>query len=600
MKNFRLVDTFQGYFNKRDITNMPSNALVIGSQNVIINDSEKVATRRGYIMDGERSGGEGDEFNPIVSSYDWLTSTGQERILRSWGENTSGVLEYRYVDEDGDIHWIPLLESMNSARINFTDWWDNDEAIDLLLFVSGENKINMWSGAVTTFASATANTITKQGSGAWAESRFLTGGTRQVVIEGTVYTYTGGENTDTLTGVTPDPSSAGHTVGAVVHQAVRVSADTPDAGVKNHIIKNLYNQIYVADINRRDVFISNVTDYEDFTITSPRAPGDPAVLTLDAPPVGFIPQEDSMYISAKKDQWYKVEFTLSNDLLGESLDVRRLKTAPGQGALSQSAIGHIKNNVVFISNEPTLDTLGRLENIDTPQSLPLSDPIKLDFDRYDFTDASVAYFKSQIFIAVPRESRVLIYDIERGLWQPPQILPVGRFSVIGNELYGHSSASPETYKLFEGTNDNGFVITARAVFSYRHFGRRDWKKNFNEWFTEGYISASTKLVVTFLYDFGGSNGVREHEIRGDDENNLFQPFEDASLGKNPFGDNPLGSLLSPIPTLSKLRHIKNMIKQDFYEIQVIYSSDDIDQQWELLSFGGNVGLSTYDNIEIKK
>jgi len=591
MKTFRIIDSYQGYQNKRDVTNMPTNFLVAPSQNVLINDAEKVSTRKGFTLFGEM----GEAENSITSGLDWEMSSGGEQNLRV----NDDVLEYLYIN-DGVPEWRELLDNLPTPLIRGDSWWDNSESIDLLLFVVGNSNIYSWSGAITTFASATDSTITKEGTETWGESRFLTAGTREIVIDGVTYEYTGGEGTTTLTGVTPDPTTAAHDAGAIVHQAVRVEADTPDSGVTNTLLRVLYNQVYVADETKRSVFISNVTDFTDFSLTSPRAPGDPAVLTLDSPPSAFIPQEDAMYISGKKDQWYEIKFTLSDDLLGEQVDVRRLKTGPGQGAISQEAVGHIKNQVAFISSEPTLDTLGRLENIDTPQSKPLSDPVKLDFDTFDFTGADVRYFKNSLFIAVPVEGLVLIYDIERQFWQPPQVLPVSRFMVRDGKLYGHSSAKPVTYELFVGANDNGLPINAIAAFSYRTYGQRFWKKTLNEWATEGSISANCELTLTLNYDFGGFTTNKDFIIRGDDDGLLFEPQQLAGIGKNPFGKNPFGSVLTPVAGLPKFRVINETVPNPFYEIQAIYESYGVDQQWELLSLGGNARFSPHDNIEIKR
>jgi hypothetical protein len=83
----------------------------------------------------------------------------------------------------------------------------------------------------------------------------------------------------------------------------------------------------------------------------------------------------------------------------------------------------------------------------------------------------------------PAEGLVLIYDMMRKLWQPPQTIPVSRFAIIGDEasgtaaLYGHSSVMNETYKLFVGTDDNGVAISQVARFAYNNGGTRGRLKN---------------------------------------------------------------------------------------------------------------------------
>jgi hypothetical protein len=103
---------------------------------------------------------------------------------------------------------------------------------------------------------------------------------------------------------------------------------------------------------------------------------------------------------------------LSSDNLKEALTVEKLKSGPLQGAITHKLIWKIKNSVVFVSNENVLDQLGRVENINTPQSRPLSDPVKKDFYPLDMTDANGIFYRDQSFITFPKQSLVMIFDHE--------------------------------------------------------------------------------------------------------------------------------------------------------------------------------------------
>lgn len=591
-KKFSLVNlrNFRGFIQKLDKTNIGANYLVENSQNVLSTDGGRLAARRGYTV----FGAEDSTLEPIESSFEWDSHRGVQHALRTHDDaSTNGTMEV-YTNNA----WITLISSLNTAQVNFTTYWDTTEMQDAMLFVAGDSNMYYWSGGTTTFASATATTITKQGSTTWAQDAFLTTGTRSVIIEGVTYTYTGGEGTTTITGVNPDPTVAGHTVGATVLQAVRTTANTPASGYDNDIIATLKNQVYVGDTERRDVYISAVGDYTDYTFSSPRAVGEGALLTLDETPTGFAEQEQDMYISTI-NQWYQTRFTLSSDLQNEALQIERLKTAPQQGAISQGAIFKIKNDVWFINGESAVDSLGRVRDILTPNSRNVSDPIKSLMLSYDLTNAHGKYFEYNVYIAIPNESRVLVYNLDKQYWEAPQVLPVSRLAIIESELYGHSNSTTETYQLFEGFNDNGNPIDARANFSYLNYGRRDHKKNLTEWLTEGYISSNTEVTMTLNYDFDGFTTIKEFLIDGDNEQILFQPVDDVSLGKKSLGKSPLGSSTEELPVLAKFRQINTTPKEDFYEIQVQYSSNDVDQQWELLALGGNATISTADNNEIK-
>jgi hypothetical protein len=152
MTKYDIQSQFKGYRNKEDITNMPRGFLVSGSQNVLTNAAERIASRRGYTLFGQ----ENIQDSGILSVYDWSTNRSKDQHLRSWGEN----LEYLAYDVDGNPVWTTLATGFSSTLFRYAEFWDTTELIDVLLFVNGTPNIYEWSGSTTTFASATANTIT--------------------------------------------------------------------------------------------------------------------------------------------------------------------------------------------------------------------------------------------------------------------------------------------------------------------------------------------------------------------------------------------------------------------------------------------------------
>jgi len=599
MDQYSITQEFKGYRTKTDKTKLPDGYLVDGSQNVLSTDGDNIKIRSGYTLDGAAN----SSLNPIESSYDWITHNGTELNLRSYDDE----LEFRYVDSSGNVTWTRIADGWSAVDFNYAEYWDTDEVEDILFFVNGDDNIYSWSGAYATvdITNSTSNTLVKQGTTTWGEERFIADGTnydKKLKINGTEYTYTGGEGTTTLTGVSPDPTAGGHSDGDLAVQSVSTTANKPGSNVKNDLIAVLDNQVWVGSLTNRQVYVSAVNDFTDYTFSSPRLVGEGVLLTLDASPTAFVVQEDSMYISAGKDQWYFSTFELSSDLQKESIFVKRLKSDSQGAAQSQGMVARIKNNVMFVSNEPTIDVLGRVEDVETPQSIPVSDPIKPTLEGYTFTGADSIYHRNNYYLALPEENRLLIYNFERSFWEAPQVLPAGKLAIIGGELYLHSNSVPETYKLFTGTNDNDTSINAIAKFSYHNYGDRVNLKNFDEWYTEGYIRQNTKLTLKLYYEYRGAETIKSYTIDGNDEDIIFKNTEDASLGKISLGKNPLGNTGSSdeSDTLNKFRQINQIVKSDFYEVQVSYESNSIDYQWELLGFGGNVKPSTSKPISIKK
>jgi hypothetical protein len=616
LAEFKLVSQFQGYITKVDPTNSSPGVLVAGSRNVLINEGERVQARQGYTLDGQPS----TAATPIRTSFDWTTRAGGDRNLRAYDDE----LEYRYVDEDGIVTWRKLADGFTSVEFNFAEWWDSTELISRLLMVNGTSNIFDWSGALTTFASATANTITKEGVTTWAEEGFYTSGTRTVVIDNITYTYTGGESTTTLTGVTPDPTGGGHAVGAVIHQGLRTTpntsiADLPDT-FQNDLISVIYQYVYIGSFVNQSVYVSQQNSITVFTFSAPRTPGQGAILNLDSCPTAFIPQEDGMYISSGTEDWYYSVLELATDQATEALFVKKLKTTPQGAAQSQALTGKIKNNIVYVTFEPTLDTLGPIELVQNPQQTNISDPIKPDFDSLSFTDASIFYFRELVLIALPAEGLVYIYNMSarsvnavsqsgslasgtfQKFWEAPQILPISRFAIIDGELYGHSSQVPETYKLFTGYNDNTNPIEAIAAFSYLNFGDRVNKKNFNEYYAEGYITPNTTLNLKLRFNYKGAAGTQNFVISGSDTQIVIDTTGDGSLGKQSLGKKSFAGRGTTVSDAlpPKFQVIKTANKIDFRELQVEFSSNGVDQRWELLGSGPQVMKSTAENFDIKQ
>ena len=599
MAKYTITDKFKGYNSKIDATKLTDGYLVSGSQNVLSTDGENIKIREGYTLDGAAN----TATTPIQSSYDWNTHSNTGLYLRSYND----TLEWRYKDADDAITWTAIGGSWSSVGFNFTEWWDGDQNKDILIFVNGTSDIYSWSGGNTTVASATSNTITKEGDSYWAEERFTSTADydKKLTINGVEYTYTGGEDS-TLTGVTPDPTDQGDdsvSEGDLAVQTITTHSDTPandDTVFTNDLVGVLNNHLFVGSTINRDLWISKTTDFTDYTHSSPRTSGEGDVLILDAYPVGLAVQEKYMYIAAGKDQWYKIVLELSNDLASEIIEVKRLKTTAQEAAISQGAISHIKNNIVYLSNEPTIDTLGKLEAIDTPQTLALSDPIKSELEGYDTSNAHIKYFRNNLYIALPSESLVLVYNIELGYWEAPQVLPIRRLAIIEGELYGHSNAVPETYKLFTGYNDNTNPIEAVAKFSYQNFGDRINYKNFDEFYSEGYIKSNTDLTLVIDYDYQGFTSSQEFTIAGNDNDILFQSSKDGSVGKTSYGKEPFGSIIDAPSDLAKFKQINTMVRQDFQEMQVTYKTNQVDGRWEVLAYGPATYLSSNKIINIKK
>ena len=192
---FKLVETYKyGYRNREDVTNLPPGVLIVGSQNVSTNVSERIQIRKGYRLDGEVS----EVIAPILSSFDWLTRNNGEKHVRAGFltvAGNDGKLQYRYVDSNGVVSWRDLMTSLTNVTFNFTTYWNTTETLREMLYVNGNGNVYRWNGATAEVSSAGAATLTKTGTTSWADSGFYVAGNKSIVIDGVTYTYTGGEST---------------------------------------------------------------------------------------------------------------------------------------------------------------------------------------------------------------------------------------------------------------------------------------------------------------------------------------------------------------------------------------------------------------------
>lgn len=584
--------------------------------------------------------------NPFTSIISWITIysglTDNDSVnFCSYWDITQVSNVTLFVNNTPNIYrWsgaqaVFFSATTNTITLNGTKTWEqlgfDVNGIGTIDYVITSPNQDFQSGETITGVSSSATAVVTQNvgtllvfdtiSGTFTPGETITGGTSgatatvttytapatlKVIIKGTEYTYTGGESTFTLTGVTPDPSGAGYVIGDAVAQSVintgNNGAIALDPTFNNTLIGNLDNQIFIGSTTSAVIYTSNVNSYLDYSNDNPRLVGQGAVSTIAGYPTAFINQEDNLYVSAGKDLWY--ETLLTTSLAFQSLTYQQLKTTGLQAAQSQAATTKIKNDITFLSFEPIINTLGRVDNVVlTPQVTDLSYSIVNDMNRYDWTDAAMIYYRQFLYVSVPKEGLIRIYNMTQPkiqYWEAPVTFPIGRWSIINDELYGHGYTTPQTYKLFDGYTFNGSPIAAAAYFSYNQYGTRAYPKSFEKFYLEGYITSNCTLTYGLNYDINGCQTQRMFTINGSQTPLVCSILPDASLGKESLGKRPLSGLTIPgnISTNTdtglppKFRAIKQVSKFPFYELQVFFESLGTGQQWELIAFGPDASPAT--------
>lgn len=149
---FSLVSEFPGYNSARDKTNLLAGHLIKGSKNVIKKISGTIASREGL----KRRGDVDDAEDGVTSSFEWESSLGIQHNLRVL---SSGVLQVEFNEM-----WQELLAGLDSTRMVFDTWWNDDTKSDILIFVNGDDNFKYWTGGIATIAYGSSTAVSLQGN----------------------------------------------------------------------------------------------------------------------------------------------------------------------------------------------------------------------------------------------------------------------------------------------------------------------------------------------------------------------------------------------------------------------------------------------------
>lgn len=607
MRNFSTIEKCLGYNTAEDPNNANPQYLVSGSQNVLVDRQLKIHSRQGY----SRLGVANSALTPVRKGLTWNSSTGLELPIRMYDDELEVYLGT--VDTYAIDAWTRITNSLSTTEILRGDlWWDTGENLDLFLYILGDANIYEWGGGVAVVSSITATTVVKKGTSTFAQNRFYANRNMTFVCvrTETEYTYTGGSGTTTLTGIA---DTTGLQADDILIQKVITNSNKPAASHTNDTIFTFENQLIIGSFDDNEVYISQNDDYDDFTYSAPRVAGEGGLLTLDGPSGGFGVLSNNLLAFAGRNSIFKAEYEqiTVGSTLAETLKVKKLKSGVNQSCQSPDTITPIGNALIYLSYEPALRLLEQPEDIEGPQLKTLSNPIKPDFDAETWTNAQGLWYKNAFYLSSPINSKLYILEfIEdadgnlRRFWQAPQILPVRSLAVIDEDLHGHSNSVAETYKLFDGysdvnSSDDKLPINAIAAFAYNDYDKRALLKNFDEFNMEGYISPSTDLTLTLNYDYGGYTQSIEKTIEGSNEDILEEFVSGVSLGQASLGQSPIGGSSSVPSDSRKFDATVELAREDFKRLQPVFSSNNVDFFWSVLSFGGNVVLSKRRKITNK-
>jgi hypothetical protein len=316
---------------------------------------------------------------------------------------------------------------------------------------------------------------------------------------------------------------------------------------------------------------------------------------------GLAMDENSLYIF-KRSIIYKVTITDTD------YTVTQLKPFDGRsqttGLLSEGGTFSGGNEVFFITPDNQIMSIQRIESVDYPQIVPISDNIKNTVDTMKFDESTgivfrdKAYFSGKSTTDTVNNDTVLVWNIREKIWDSPIVgWNAEDFTVYddgsGEELYIADSISPNIYKVTDITTDDEFEVKSNWRSKQFDFGLPESLKQMDNVYVEGYITPNTTLTVSLLLDEDGYTQSFSTDIVGSEDTYIFKADDYNLFGFSPFGSKRFGSG-GTLDLRRKFRVYlgKNFRATPFYNAQIEFASEGENDKWEVTAFGFDVGEYT--------
>jgi hypothetical protein len=495
------------------------------------------------------------------------------------------------------------------TRTVWDSWWNNTDKKDIFIWCRGDDNLYWWGGGLTVAAAQIAGgaTLTKTGTTTWAQEGFNVNGDKTFTINGsaTVYTYTGGETTTTLTGITPALPAI--VADDVILQSVITETDTPAADFNVDFIKTIGNQLYCGSYTSRLVYISASDDFTDYVVPSPPVTGSPDLLTLDNNGKGISVRQGSAHISAGLSDWYVVTFqeiAVGTDITRQTV-VEKQETAALSAALAHEFIDTVGDDIIYLSQDQQLRNYGSFRNLNTAKFPSLSQQVHTEFIAEDFTGGAIKAIGDFVYITAPvsgkgylQQTREALDEagniIAERLWHPPQIWQGTRVALIDGIEYIHSKANPQLYQIWntnqyhdDSPTDDPVPYDVSMCMSYRQHERRQGLLTFEKVYIEGYVLQNSEFYLRVRNDYLDPEPqvVTLSSISVNPA--LFPDVNVETIGGSPIGAVPLGGGDVDASYLPKFRVIADVMDRNCFEYQLEIFSNTADSNWEILALGTN-------------
>jgi len=574
-----VIDSFQGYQTKLDETKLPNGANGRG-QNTTANDGDRISIRNlGYELFpvGTASSTEDN----INSLHTFRKRSGENVMMRAYDT----FVEYY---EEGNDTWEYLKTGLTTDQsFGFADFNINTDLHSYTHFGNATDSAMRWNGAHTlTNGEATSTTLMVIDTADFSA-------TGDIILCGVERTYTSKTATTFILSSTP-PTCA-------TDRGVAQATDEYATHPKGNIYLTANNRLFISGVasSTQAVWFSTYGNAATFldTLVSDSTADAAGIFNLGeggGGVTGMAQDENAIYIF-KKSIIYRA--TLTDALY----TLTPLKPFDGKGQTTGSITNKGTftggNAVYFITPDKQIMELSRVEGVDYPQSIPISNIIQPTVKDMDFSAASGIVFRDKAYFSAKSSSSagfndtILVWNIKQKIWDSPVVgFNANDFTVYDNgtseELYFGDDISPNTYLVNDTPLDNDFEVTANWRSKQYNFGLPQAQKEITDMFIEGYIAPNTTLTVSLLLDEDGYTQKFTTNILGTNSALIYNSEDYNTMGLSAFGYERFGSN-EDLSGKKKFRIYtgKSFRASPFYNAQVDFASDGDNQQWEITSFG---------------
>lgn len=589
---WKVINKFEGYQTKLDPTKISEGGAAQG-QNTSVNNGDRISIRTAGYDIFPTGATQDTENDPVTSLHTFRLRSGENILMRAWG----GKLDW--FDEVGDT-WTELEEGYaTSTDFGFADYNINADLHSYVYFGNAVQPFSRWNGAYDYINGARAGgedrVIVDSIDGFAATGSIVYCGVKQA------YTYLSA----TTTAFVLNGTATACADNSSVAQAVETYANHPRGNI--YLVAN--NRLFVSGVasTTQAVFFSKYGDATDFTsaaIVTDTTAESSGIFNLGeggGGVTGMALDENSIYIF-KKSIIYKA--TLNDSLY----TLQSLKPFDGKsqtiGAVNQRSIFAGGNGVFFITPDKQIMNLTRVEQVDYPQVIPISDIILPTVSNMHFASSTGIVFQDKAYFSVkstsdaPKNDTVLVYNIPDKNWETPIVGWNARDFAIydsGTEpilMFGDAS-NANVYQVNETPLDYVYGVTANWRTKQFDFGMPQSQKEMVDFFVEGYIAPNTELTISLLLDEDGYTQTYSAELLGTESAYIYNSQQYNLFGLTPFGTNRFGSNADQSGKKKFRVYLNKSFRiAPFYNAQVEFASDGENQQWEILALGMKVREST--------